>query len=65
MCPTDISDYVRLLNAIIVKDNLKQKDNCQKLIREVMKVELIIFHTLLISTSARSGQGGLAVAYDE
>ena len=56
MRPIDISDDFRLLNDIIGEDNFKQKDNYQKLIREITKEEFITFHALLIDISAHSDQ---------
>ena len=42
---------------ISLKNNLKQKDNCQKLISEVTKEDIIIFHALSISAPYYSFQG--------
>ena len=55
--PTEISDDVRLFNAIIGKENLKWKDNQKKLIRELTTAEFITFNDMLISASDYSCQG--------
>ena len=55
--PCDIESEIAKLNNIIERDNIKRKENYQRPIKKVEKSEYLMFHALMIASSAYSGQG--------